>query len=150
MNKRNVTFPVRNEGGMISLKSEYIIEQSIDKSVLTWTKLVFGNSNGQRIGFQSRLFKDKDFQFNAWIKFVVIKPKNSDNFGLKVCGSLYTDFLSECSADEWCLLKEDVYCDGGDYNSIILIFDSVKKEGQQVKMFDVTLTEIGKSFKYMI
>ena len=114
------------------------------KPVLTWKKLKSGERPRQWLGFRSSLFRHKGFEFSAWIKFVKEKPPTSDNFGLKVCGRFYNQFLSNCTAGEWCLLKEDVYCDGGDYNSIILIFDSVKEKGQQVKMRDVKLREIGK------
>ena len=109
------------------------------KTVFTWTKLESGGRAWQWLGFKSNLFRNKDFEFTAWINFVGEKPPQSSNFGLKVCGRFYNQFLSTCVADEWCLINESVYCDGGDDNHIILIFDTVENIGQQVKMCDVNL-----------
>ena len=144
MKERNPHFPLSINGGKLTLQSEYIAEKSTNESIFTWTKLVNGRKSRQWLGFQSSEFRNKDLQFNAWIKFVKAKPLESDQFGLKVCGTFYNNFLTQCNADEWCFVEEHVHCNGRDSNHIILIFNDVLKKGQHVKMFGVTLKEIGK------
>merc|ERR1719494_1500032 len=63
----------------------------------------------------------------------------SEEFGLKVCGRFYNSFISKCAANKWCEISETVYCNGGDRNYIVLIFDTVSTKGQVVKMHSVTL-----------
>ena len=145
MERRSIQFPWRDNGGELSIMQEDIPMQGKNerKSVITWTKLETGERTRQWLGFRSSLFRNKDFVFTAWIKFVGEKPPLSRNFGLKVCGKFYNQFLSRCAADEWRFIREDIHCDGGDYNGILLIFDTVEKKGQQVKMSGVNLWERG-------
>ena len=109
------------------------------KTVLTWTNVKGGNAPCQWFGFHSDSYEGKTFNFNGWIKFVGQIPPMSEEFGLKVCGRFYNSFISKCAANKWCEISETVYCNGGDRNYIVLIFDTVATKGQVVKMHSVTL-----------
>ena len=114
-------------------------------TVITWRNLKGGTRACQWFGFQSDSYKGKFFKFKGWIKFVGSVPPQSSNFGLKVCGQFYNSFISKCAPDTWYHISELVHCKGGDGNHIILIFDSVSTKGQVVKLYDVTLMEIGEN-----
>ena len=144
MGKKNITLPLTVNGGELSMTEEEITihEKTEMRPVITWSKLEEGEKWGQWLGFRSDLFKNIGFEFNALIKFVGEKPPESHNFGLKVCGTFYNQLLTSCVADKWCVIKEYVHCDGG--YDILLVFNTVEKMGQQVKMSDVYLREVGK------
>ena len=143
MERRQVQFPLETDGGRLSLEKEYVSATNLNETVITWKSLEYGVKTRQWLGFRSQFFLSKEIWFKALIKFVKRLPKVSDKFGLKVCGCFHNELFSRCAADEWCQISAKAYCNGGDYNSVILIFDSVAKKGQEIKMTGVTLTEIG-------
>ena len=64
---------------------------------------------------------------SAWIKFVGgTIPPPSDNFGIKIHGAVYNDWLKDCRADEWCFVSAGGRSmPGRDANHILLIFDTM-------------------------
>ena len=64
---------------------------------------------------------------NAWVKFVGQLPEKSANFGFKIQGTTYNDWIEECEADNWKWISEvgQVRQDG-DANQVLYIFDSMK------------------------
>ena len=94
--------------------------------IITW-KNIKGRPGGmQWLGWQSRIFADETLRISFWIKFVDRVPKMSWNFGIKVYGALYNDFVHKCVRDKWCYVEETVKCrNSGDGNHVLLIFDSI-------------------------
>ena len=64
---------------------------------------------------------------SAWIKFVGgTIPPPSDNFGIKIHGAVYNDWLKDCRADEWCFVSAvGPSMPGHGANYILLIFDTM-------------------------
>ena len=50
-------------------------------------------------------------------------PAPSGNFGFKVYGAVYNDWVRNCVPNQWCRVSETVRCaNQGDDNHVILIF----------------------------
>ena len=140
-------FPQRNLVGRMYQTQEMVPGKDDTDHVIVWENVDGGPAAWQWVGYKSDAFKNKRFHFSAWIKFVDSVPPETWNFGLKVCGTFYNTFLKTCTANKWCRISECVYCDGNDNNFIILIFDTVARKGQIVKMHKITLSP-GKIFNY--
>ena len=138
-------YPVFSGSGRVDLTQEVVPSTGNREFVLEWTNVNGGASSNQWLGFRSTSFTNQDFIFDAWVQFVGSVPPSSGNYGLKVCGTFYNNFIDRCKPDEWCQISEQVHCNGGDSNHIILIFDTVTTKGQRVKFSGVFLTS-GKSY----
>jgi len=133
-------YPVFSGSGRVDLTQEVVPSTGNREFVLEWTNVNGGASSNQWLGFRSTSFTNQDFIFDAWVQFVGSVPPSSGNYGLKVCGTFYNNFIDRCKPDEWCQISEEVHCNGGDSNHIILIFDTVTTKGQKVKFSGVFLT----------
>ena len=140
---KNPSWPVKFYDGQLSIKDEVALVPGQKEKVLTWSDPNGGAKGCQWLGFRSDSYKGKNLKFEAWINFVGSVPPNSNNFGLKVCGKFYVSFISKAVANSWYRISEDIYCDGGDGNHIILIFDGVATKGAVIKMYDISLQETG-------
>ena len=118
--------------------SDTITSGEVQK-VIIWQNTEGKVGAGQWLGLRSTKNADKDHRVQAWIKFIKQVPSPSYNFGVKVCGRFYNDFLAYCVADKWCRISQMVHCKaGGDGNAIILIFDSIPHQ-QMVKIYDMKI-----------
>ena len=135
---------VNDFDGRLSFKEEVIPQSGQTKKVLTWRNIDGGAKDCQWFGLSSDSYAGKDFRFDAWINFIGSVPPQSTNFGLKVCGRFYSDWISKATADSWYHISEIIHCNGGDGNHILMLFDGVATNDQVIKMYDFTLREPGK------
>ena len=109
--------------------------------IITWSNTKGVAGPYQWLGWQDARFSGKVLKYSFWIKFVGSMPAASGNFGMKVYGVLYNDFLKGCSANEWCYVEKTVKCAAiGDSNHVILIFDSIPhKQTVHISKFQVQI-----------
>ena len=132
--------------GKIWMAQEYVHITGKLEYVLVWENVAGKTGPGQWFGMRSQSNANKDLLVRAWIRFVDKVPKPSSNFGLKVCGKFYNNFLSECKVDEWCRIYEIVHCtSGGDGNAIWIIFDTIAHH-QVVQVFAMQIRPGNDSF----
>ena len=125
--------PRQDNVGKIYMQKETINDQV--RKVFVWENLAGKGGHHQWLGFKSSHFANKILHIVAHIKFEERIPPASSNFGLKVCGKVHNDFLKRCQPDSWCLIKEDVACKKGGDSYVILIFNTVVRKGQKVKIY---------------
>ena len=94
--------------------------------IITWENTAGRQGPWQWFGWQDRLFANKYLRISFWIKFLGQVPSRSGNFGMKVYGQVYNDWVSRCKVNEWCFVKMEKLCrNSGDGHHVILIFDSI-------------------------
>jgi len=93
---------------------------------ITYTKKTNGAKSFQWIGWSSRDFSNKKINYKFSIFFEGNVPPKSDNFGFKVYGKIHNDWVSTCTANDWCDVAGNANVSAnGDGNHVILIFDSI-------------------------
>ena len=103
-----------------------------------------GRSGGmQWFGWKNNLFSRQKLRITFWIKFVDSVPKQSGNFGIKVYGALFNDFVKQCQPNKWCFVEKTTVCRAsGDGNHVLLIFDSINHK-QTVRISQVQIQILG-------
>lgn len=103
-----------------------------------------GTSGGRQwFGWKNSLFSGKKLRITFWIKFVDRVPKQSGNFGIKVYGALFNDFVKQCQPNKWCFVEKTTVCPAsGDGNHVLLIFDSINHK-QTIRISQVQIQILG-------
>ena len=108
-----------------------------------------GRSNAyQWIGWQDRMFANQNLRISFWIKFEGRVPARGSNFGMKVYGRVYNEWVSKCKPNKWCWVQMEKLCaNSGDGDHVILIFDSISHR-QVVRISQLKVEIIGEDFIY--
>jgi len=137
-------FP-RNEGvGRMYVGDVEDVEEKFPaEEVITWENTYGCAGGNQWVGWEDVAFANQKLRVTCWVKFVEKVPEPSHNFGIKVYGVLYNNWLKECTPDTWHYVERTVKCrrsggdEGGgrhgDGNYVVLIFDSIQHT-QTVRM----------------
>ena len=97
------------------------------EDIISWANYWDRSGPLQWLGWQSKIFSGEKLRISFWIKFVYRVPAPSGNFGIKVYGMVYNDFVKRCKANVWCYVEKTIQCkSSGDGNHVILIFDSIR------------------------
>ena len=120
----------------ISACSEFICPK-----ILVFWYFFFRACPWQWLGWQDRVFANQILHISFWIKFVKRIPVQSENFGMKVYGQVYNDWVRECKVNQWCFVEMEELCRGsGDGNHVIMIFDSINhKQRVRISQFKIDL-----------
>lgn len=85
-----------------------------------------GPAGWQFFGWKSKEFSLRNITFKFSINFEASVPAKSSQFGFKVYGVVYNDWVSSCHASTWCNIKQTVQVrKEGDKEQVILLFDSI-------------------------
>ena len=109
--------------------------------IITYENIKGTTGGNQWFGWRNSLFSNKKLQITFWIKFVDSVPKQSGNFGIKVYGALFNDFVKRCQPNKWCFVEKTTVCRAsGDGNHVLLIFDSIShKQTIRISQFQIKI-----------
>lgn len=85
-------FPQSNNIGKMYIGTDEHIEFKKD-DVIIWENTAGKSGRLQWFGWQDRFFANQDLHISFWVKFVGQVPSSSLNFGVKIYGALYNDWV---------------------------------------------------------
>ena len=111
--------------------------------IITWENTAGKSGSMQWFGWQSNTFSRQTLRITFWIKFGDRVPTPSRNFGIKVYGALFNDFVRRCQSNKWFFVEKTTVCaaSGDDYH-MLLIFDSISHK-QTIRISQVQLQITG-------
>ena len=115
------------------------------EDIFTWENTAGRRGPYQWFGWQNPMFANRILRISFWIKFLGRVPPPSNNYGVKVYGQVYNDWVSKCTANQWCFVEMEKVCRGsGDGNHVIMIFDSINRK-QVVRVSHFKIDVVSKS-----
>ena len=85
-------FPQTNSIGKMHIGTDEHIEFKKD-DIIIWENTAGKSGMYQWFGWQDKVFANQGLRISFWIKFVGQVPSPSWNFGVKIYGAVYNDWV---------------------------------------------------------